>query len=150
MSSPLPHHHPLSRHPTLLQCTVPRKAWIDIIPHPLWRDNLILAAGQFYENQIWGDTVGGLFEVFPGSSCKQKDVVAWSPLGHVSGWEVSEMFWRRSNWSFDGCDNVLGPTNAWTSKRGEEPLVFETYLVSHRNEQIWPSTKTRLFSHLVT
>jgi hypothetical protein len=116
---------PPSFYPTLLQRTVPHEAWIDIIPDPTWRDNLIRARGNFDEDELWSDTVGGLFEGFPDSQCEQNGIVAWWPPWHVSGWEISEGFWRKWEWSFRGCGEILEATNEWRRKRGDEPLVFE-------------------------
>ena len=116
---------PPSLHPTEMQRTVPHESWIDIIPHPVWRDNLILASGSFDEDDLWVDVVGGLFEGFPASEVEQRGLIAWSPPWHVSGWELSEGFWRKWGWSLKGCGDALEATNRWREKRGEEPLVFE-------------------------
>ncbi|CAM1511641.1 Fc.00g091540.m01.CDS01 [Cosmosporella sp. VM-42] len=122
---PHPHALPPSLHPTALQRTVPHEDWIDIIPDPTWRDNVILALGTFDEDELWADTVGGLFEGFPHSEIEKRGVIAWSPPWNVSGWEASEGFLRKYAWSFKGCDGIIASTNNWRRKRGEEPLVFE-------------------------
>jgi len=121
----LPQEIPPSLHPTFLQRTIPHEDWIDIVPHPTWRDNIILAIGSFDEDELWSDTIGGLFEGFPASEIEQRGVIAWSPPWDVSGWEISEGFWRKWGWSFKGCEDVLKATNRWREKRGEEPLIWE-------------------------
>ena len=115
---------PPSLYPTVLQRTVPHEDWIDIIPHPVWRDNFIRAIGTFDEDELWADTVGGLFEGFPDSETERRGVIAWSPAWHVGGWELSEGFWRKWRWSLEGCEDVLEATNSWRNKRGEKPLCF--------------------------
>jgi hypothetical protein len=75
--------------------------------------------------ELWSDTIGGLFEGFPASEIEQRGVIAWSPPWDVSGWEVSEGFWRKWAWSFKGCGDALEATNKWRKERGEKPLVFE-------------------------
>ncbi|RDW73409.1 hypothetical protein BP6252_07316 [Coleophoma cylindrospora] len=122
---PSPHLIPATLHPTLLQRTVPHEDWIDIIPHPVLRDNILLAVGTFDEDALWSDVIGGLFEGFPGSEIEQRGVIAWSPPWHVSGWEVSEGFLRRWGWSLKGCEDMLDATNKWRSMRGEEPLAYD-------------------------
>jgi hypothetical protein len=124
---PLPPTHllPPSLYPTSLQLSTPHATWIDIIPDPTWRDNLILAAGTFDEDSLWSDCVGGLFEGFPDEEVGERGVVAWSPVWDVSGWEVSEGFWNRWGWSFAGCGEILKATNRWRMGRGEKALVFE-------------------------
>jgi len=99
---------PPSLHPTVLQRTVPHEEWIDLIPHPVWRDNIILAIGKFDEDELWSDTIGGLFEGFPASEIERRGVIAWSPPWDVSGWEVSEGFYRKWGWSFKGCGGGVG------------------------------------------
>ncbi|TAQ88727.1 hypothetical protein B7494_g2944 [Chlorociboria aeruginascens] len=79
---------PLSFYPTHLQLTVPHEHWIDIIPHRRWRDNLILAVGTFDEDELWSDTIGGLFEGFPASEVEYRGVVIWDPPWDVKGWEI--------------------------------------------------------------
>jgi hypothetical protein len=121
---PLVQSIPPSLQPTVLQRTILHEEWIDVIPHPVWRDNLIKATGTFDEDALWSDTIGGLFEGFPASEVEQRGVVAWSPPWDVSGWEVSEGFWRKWRWSFTGCEDVIEATNKWRKLRGEEPLSF--------------------------
>lgn len=123
---PYPPSHdsiPSSLYPTTMQQSVPHEEWIDAIPHPTWRDNLILAAGTYDEDQLWSDTIGGLFEGFPQSEIKKRGVIAWSPPWHYDGWELSEGFWRTWGWTMHGCDDILQATNKWRQKRGEPPLV---------------------------
>ncbi|PGH21385.1 hypothetical protein AJ80_03302 [Polytolypa hystricis UAMH7299] len=64
-SPSIPRSVPSSLQPTLLQRTVPYRDWIDMVPHPVWRDNLILASRTFDEDELWMDTLWGLFEGFP-------------------------------------------------------------------------------------
>ena len=116
---------PQSLHPTVLQRTVPHEGWIDIIPHPRLRDNCIRAIGTFDEDQLWSDTIGGLFEGFPDSEVEHRGVLIWSTPWSTSGWELSEGFWRRWGWLLGGCMDILDATNHWRRKRGEEPLTFE-------------------------
>ena len=125
--SPSPHDGtvPPSLRPTALQMAIPHEGWVDIIPDPAWRDNVLLAMGRFDEDDLWADTIGGLFDGFPHSEIERRGVIAWWPPWDAAGWEVSEGFWRKWRWSFKGCQDVLDATNKWRAKRGEEPLVFD-------------------------
>ncbi|EED12139.1 conserved hypothetical protein [Talaromyces stipitatus ATCC 10500] len=120
----LPNALPPSLYPTHLQRTIPHEDWVDIIPHPRWRDNLILALGTFDEDELWSDTIGGLFEGFPQSEIEHRGVIVWSPPWDVSGWEITEGFWNKWKWLLTGCEDMLVATNYWRAKRGEYPLVF--------------------------
>jgi hypothetical protein len=111
--------------PTLLQRTIEHQPWIDIIPHPGWRDNLILAQGTYDADDICSDVVGGLWDDVPGPDAAERGVIAWSPPWDISGWEVSEGFLKKWGWLLGGCDEVLEATNRWRRMRGEEDLVVE-------------------------
>jgi hypothetical protein len=117
---------PESLHPTHLQQTVPHEGWVEGIVHPVMRDNIIRAIGTFDEDQLWSDTIGGLFEGFPDSEVERRGVICWSTPWHFSGWEMSEGFLKRWGWSVKGCESdILGATNKWRTMRGEDPLVIE-------------------------
>ncbi|EXJ65426.1 hypothetical protein A1O7_01767 [Cladophialophora yegresii CBS 114405] len=119
---------PPSLHPTRLQRTVKHAAWIDILPHPVLRDNLIGAASSFDEDALWTDTVGGLFHGFAADlgAAEYGGGIVWDTPWDVSGWEVSVGFWRKYAWVFRGCEaEVLSATNQWRRKRGEHDLVWK-------------------------
>jgi hypothetical protein len=116
---------PPSLRPTLLQRTVSHEHWIDIIPHPVLRDNFIQATGKYDPDQLWSDSVGGLFEGFPDSETEHRGVVIWEPPWDFRGWELSEGFVRNWAWALKGCEDILVATNSWREKRGEEALVLE-------------------------
>jgi hypothetical protein len=120
-----PQSIPEQFHPTVVQRTVPHPSYIDAIPHPVWRDNLILAQGNYDEDDLCDDTCGGLWDGFPDSECQLRGIVAWSTPWHVSGWEISEGFFRKWGWVLKGCGDVLEATNRWRALRGEDPLVVE-------------------------
>lgn len=116
---------PPSLWPTPLQQTVPHEGWVDHVPDPVWRDNILRAIGQFDEDELWSDTIGGLFEGFPHSEVEQRGIVAWSPPWDISGWEMSEGFLRKWGWTLRGCKGAMEATNKWRQMRGEDPLVYE-------------------------
>lgn len=111
--------------PTLLQRTVEHQPWIDIIPHPTWRDNLILAQGTYDADDLCNDVVGGLWDEVPGPDVAERGVIAWSPPWDIGGWEVSEGFLKKWGWLLRGCGEVFEATNRWRRMRGEEDLVVE-------------------------
>lgn len=121
----LPDQIPPTLWPTKLQQTMPHEDWVDIVPHPQWRDNVLLALGTFDEDELWSDTMGGLFEGFPQSEIERRGVIVWSPPWDVRGWEVTEGFWKKWGFLMKSCDDILEATNYWRRQRGEEPLVFE-------------------------
>jgi hypothetical protein len=62
--------------PTTLQRTVPHEEWIDAMPHPVMRDDFILARTTFDEDDLWTDMVGGLFEGYPASDLELPGIIA--------------------------------------------------------------------------
>ncbi|KAF4974808.1 hypothetical protein FZEAL_8332 [Fusarium zealandicum] len=116
---------PPSLLPTALQGKIPHEGWLDIIPHPVWRDNVLLALGHFDEDDVWSDIMGGLFEGFPESEIEHRGVIAWSPPWDPSGWELSEGFVRKWTWMFRGCEDLLATTNKYRQSRGDKPIVLE-------------------------
>ncbi|KAL9077058.1 MAG: hypothetical protein Q9157_003506 [Trypethelium eluteriae] len=121
-SSLLPEHLPPDLRATSLQLTVPHEPWIDTIPHPGWRDNLIRLSGTYDEDDLWSDTIGGLFEGFSGDESQRRGVIAWNPAWNIGGWEMGEGFWWKWGWTMSGCEGVLEATNRWRRMRGEMPL----------------------------
>lgn len=116
---------PPSLIPTELQCSIPHEDWVDIVPHPRWRDNMLRALGQFDEDELWSDTIGGLFEGFPDSEIEHRGVIIWSTPWDIRGWEISPGFWEKWGWTLNGCEDIIEATNHWRRIRGETPLVDE-------------------------
>ncbi|TVY26175.1 hypothetical protein LHYA1_G005365 [Lachnellula hyalina] len=116
---------PPSLEPTPLQRAVTHDKWINILPHAVWRDNCILAAGTYDSNDMRRDFLGGLWEGFPGSEAERRGLIAWSTPWEISGWEVSEGFIEKWGWLLKGCKGVMEATNRWRALRGEEPVVIE-------------------------
>jgi hypothetical protein len=72
------HTLPLTLRPTQLQSTVSLPHWVDIIPHPRMRDNLINAMGGFDAEVLWVETVGGLFLGFAADAgAEAKGAMVW-------------------------------------------------------------------------
>jgi hypothetical protein len=106
--------------PPLLQLTLPQRTvkhadWIDNIPHPVWRDNLILAAGTYDKDDLCDDVVGGLWDGFPHPECAFRSVIAWSPSWDYSRWEISEGFCNKWGWSLKRCGGLLEASSRWRS-----------------------------------
>ncbi|KAH8648984.1 hypothetical protein BGZ60DRAFT_422771 [Tricladium varicosporioides] len=109
--------------PTPTQLAVIHDPWIDLLPCPQMRDNLILADGNYDEEELCGDLVGGLYEGFDEVECK--GIMVWGEPWSPTGWEATEGFVRKWGWILRGCHEAVQATNYWRSKRGEEKLVIE-------------------------
>ncbi|KAF2820958.1 hypothetical protein CC86DRAFT_359537 [Ophiobolus disseminans] len=106
---------PATLTPTAIQCTIEHHPWLDLIPLPQLRDNLILAdaAGQLDEYQLCHDLCGhqSAPDGFSG-------VLVWRDPWDASGWEITGKFLERWGWVLQDCWELWVSTNYWRTKRG--------------------------------
>lgn len=114
---------PPSFESTPLQRQIAHDVWIDMVPWPNMRDNLLLNRGKFDEDDLCVDMVGGLYEGF--DEVATRGMIVWGEPWSETGWEVSEGF--ATKWSFllKGCHTLIESTNRWREIRGEERLVID-------------------------
>lgn len=96
--------------PTYEQQTVPHKMYIDMLPWPSLRNNLIAAPNVVNEEEFTLDMASGELKVW--------GLTPWDPLG----WEVGDQFLKK--WWFLLDAGILQATNFWRSQRGERSLTF--------------------------
>ncbi|KAL6233787.1 hypothetical protein BDW75DRAFT_214137 [Aspergillus navahoensis] len=122
---------PASLQPTPLQLTVPHHPWLDLLPIPQMRDNLILAEagvgeGCGYDDvQLCRDMCGyGTLSIPADRSAGNGEtgIIIWRDPWDPEGWEVTETFLRRWGWVVAGCMELFRATNRWRAVRGERPL----------------------------
>ncbi|PYI33845.1 hypothetical protein BP00DRAFT_468713 [Aspergillus indologenus CBS 114.80] len=111
------HALPASLQPTLVQRTVVHHPWLDLLPHPAMRDNLILAGEAYDESRLCLDMkgLGSVHGQYSG-------IIIWSDPWDPSGWEITEPFSRSWEWVLRGCWEIFHSTNAWRARRNEEAL----------------------------
>lgn len=114
---------PASLRPTALQQTVKHDVYIDVIPCPAMRDNLIRNLADLDEDDLCDDLMGCMFEGFDGP--EKRGFIAWNDPWDVDGWEVTEGFVRKWGFLLAGCAGMMKATNRWRRLRGERPLVLE-------------------------
>jgi len=113
------HSLPLALRPTKSQCQTPHHPWLDLLPDPVMRDNLIRESGGYDEGELCDDLIG-LFS----ASAERNGLIVWGEPWDPSGWEVTKPFLKHWGWVLRGCDELLQATNYWREKRGEPPLNF--------------------------
>lgn len=107
---------PLGLRPTPLQYSTQHHPWIDLLPIPRLRDNLL-------ERDVESFDEDGLCCAFTGRGHqKGAGVIVWRDPWDCSGWEVTEEFVRSWGWVIAGCWDLFRSTNMWRAKRGERPL----------------------------
>ncbi|KIM96226.1 hypothetical protein OIDMADRAFT_170938 [Oidiodendron maius Zn] len=114
---------PASLHPTQLQRQICHHPWIDTLPIPGMRDNLLLASDSYDELQICADLLG----IYNESADRSGMIVSGDPWD-PAGWEVTESFAKQWGWTIRGCEQLFLSTNHWRTRRGEKPLRFERLL----------------------
>ncbi|KAK7422695.1 hypothetical protein QQX98_001483 [Neonectria punicea] len=111
---------PSGLRPTTLQYSTQHHPWIDLLPIPRLRDNLL-------ERDIESFDEEGLCCAFTGRGHRQgAGVIVWREPWDCSGWEVTEEFVRSWGWVIVGCWDLFRSTNMWRAQRGERPL-FKAY-----------------------
>lgn len=108
---------PMTLRPTALQRRVDHHPWIDILPCPRMRDNLLRAEDTYDEEKLCSDLIR-----YP-----QSGVIVWGDPWDPNCWEITEEFFDDWSWSVDGCDLLLDSTNRWREIRGEVLLSFDRY-----------------------
>ncbi|KAK9341868.1 hypothetical protein V1522DRAFT_359117, partial [Lipomyces starkeyi] len=116
------YHLPPTLRPTLLQRTVPHHPWIDLLPSPTLRDNILRAGVDFDDTELCFDLVE-FCSLAAGS--EQRGLIVWGgdPCNPYS-WEVSEGFASKWGWVIHGCSELFLSTNYWRETRGEKKLLF--------------------------
>jgi hypothetical protein len=116
-------HIPLDLQSTPLQSSKSPPFWINAIPFPRLRDNLILMAGQYDSRELLLDLGLRVYEGF--DDIERCGFLVWGDPWLVAAWEVSEGFVRRWGFLLKGCSEVIEAANRWRILRGDERLVVD-------------------------
>jgi len=114
---------PPSLRPTYLQKTIPHESWVDILPYPAMRDNILLNQDDMDVDALCEDFVGGMEKGL--SEVESRGLILWGEPWREDGWEISEGFARKWSFLLKGCAALIDATNKWRETRGEERLVEE-------------------------
>jgi hypothetical protein len=112
---------PPALQPTKLQRVVEHHPWIDILPFPELRDNILRQGEDYDDSPLCWDLVE-LCHVPSGRS----GLIVWGESWDPKGWEVTEKFAKNWGWLLRGCTDLLWSTNSWRRKRGERDIYFDT------------------------
>ncbi|KAH8660191.1 hypothetical protein BX600DRAFT_55050 [Xylariales sp. PMI_506] len=112
-----PETPPLSLRPTVFQQAADHDLWIDSVPWPQMRDNLIRHQAAFDHDEFCSDVSGGLFEGF--NYTQTHGVIIWGEPWSEDGWELTDGFVKKWNFLLEGCDQLIEATNRWRDLRGD-------------------------------
>ncbi|KAL3475727.1 hypothetical protein BJX99DRAFT_229199 [Aspergillus californicus] len=148
---PLNPNIPPSLIPTNLQQSRYHSTWINVIPFPRIRDNLIRREGHFDHGELMQDLTGELMpsilatgrrstsgtvtgpedrlSLFLPSGIDTDEVTAgrnglivWGEPHELRSWEATPGFLAKWTWVVEGCEELVEISNAWRIERGEEPM----------------------------
>lgn len=107
--------------PTPTQQAIVHHPWIDLIPIPRFRDNILIAmhTGLIDDDELCADLLR-----FDGSPGDSPALIVWTDSWDIRGWEASVPFLRKWGWLINGCSDLYLATNEWREKRGEKRLTF--------------------------
>lgn len=110
--------------PTVLQTTIPHHPWLDTLPFPRMRDNLLrIGSGSNMNDTVTYDP-DDLCHWMIGIDPDQREggLILWGDPWDPTSWEVTTEFVSRWGWALKGCTQLFMSTNYWRRKRGEKPL----------------------------
>ncbi|KAK1513786.1 hypothetical protein CABS01_07192 [Colletotrichum abscissum] len=109
--------------PTETQLTTIHHPWLDFLPLPRMRDNLIKAGDDWDDEALCLDMVGD------GDAPSGKGgMILWGEPWDPNSWEVTEDFVEKWRWILEGCEEIIRSSNYWRAKRGEKRM-------RHRGQQ---------------
>lgn len=114
---------PPSLRDTWLQQTTPHDMWVDMIPCPRLRDNILSYERFIDEEDFCIDSMGGLFEGF--NDIELNGLLVWGEPWSETGWEVTPGFAKKWGFLLKGCDALIDATNKYRAARGEDSLMIE-------------------------
>ncbi|KAI3583845.1 hypothetical protein IWW34DRAFT_597196, partial [Fusarium oxysporum f. sp. albedinis] len=129
--------------PTQVQMSLNHFSWIDCLPCPIMRENLISHEFNFSHVDFLRDLVGTLINldlfkapILPmstnrGNLAGDQDTVAagsglilWGEPHLIDSWEIIPDFLLKWGWTIMNCQGLVNSTNHWRMSRGETPLLL--------------------------
>ena len=110
--------------PTKLQREVQHHPWLDLLPVPALRDNILagIRDGRFDEDELAQQLVCDLLKT---DAIQNAHLMIWGNSWEIDGWEFSSEFLERWASILVDCPQVLRATNRWRGLRGSPPLDFD-------------------------
>ncbi|KAJ0308709.1 hypothetical protein COL516b_003254 [Colletotrichum fioriniae] len=103
--------------PTETQLTTVHHPWLDFLPLPRMRDNLIKAGDDWDDEALCLDMVGDA-----DAPSGKGGMILWGEPWDPNSWEVTEDFVEKWRWIFKGCEEIIRSSNYWRAKRGEKRM----------------------------
>ncbi|KAK5047478.1 hypothetical protein LTR84_006575 [Exophiala bonariae] len=111
---------PVNLKPTSLQRTVEHHPWIDLMPDPVMRDNILLLGDNYDDEPLCHDIVDNRH------GKQSESLIVWGDPSRLESWEIGEDFYKKWSSILQGCHGLFKATNNWRAKRGE-PKLFVSF-----------------------
>lgn len=113
---------PTSLLPTSLQETVVHHPWIDLLPFPILRDNMLklLALGLLDDDELCFD----ILELSDRDLSTRPAMIVWGDPSDWKSWEINDAFLCKWGLLLRGCSDIIAASNYWRNTRGEKPIVW--------------------------
>ncbi|KAM0351615.1 hypothetical protein ACHAPU_002625 [Fusarium lateritium] len=114
---------PESLRPTKLQTEIEHHPWVDLLPIPQLRDNMLrgYTSGAIDEDELCVDLLG----LTSSQGLEDAYLIVWGEAHDASSWEVSVGFLKKWGWLLKGCTELIESTNRWRQQRGEAKLDIQ-------------------------
>jgi hypothetical protein len=141
---------PIDLLPTQLQMNIPHPTWMDAIPFPGIRDNLIRRQHLFNHRHFLEDIIGDLVYLHPLPAPSQnglvstpssqlqrkeddghhisdgKGLILWGDPHVKENWEATAFFLKKWAWAVEGCRELVDISNKWRRTRGGYSLQISS------------------------
>lgn len=128
--------------PTQLQMNLPHPSWMDVLPFPEVRDNLIRNQEKFDHVAFLEDLVGDMVYTTPSylhslapwrmkerrlqvesqGEADDKSLILWGEPHLKESWEATPRFLTKWAWVAEGCRDLVRISDTWRASRGENSL----------------------------
>jgi hypothetical protein len=102
--------------PTALQNIVEHHPWIDLLPIPQLRDNILQRGVDSFDEVA-------LCTAFTGLGHERgTGILVWGESWDAGGYEVTQELIRSWGWLFTGCSDLMRSTDLHRARRGERQM----------------------------
>ncbi|KAH8690312.1 hypothetical protein BGW36DRAFT_307796, partial [Talaromyces proteolyticus] len=119
--------------PTRSQMANVHSTWINILPFPKLRENLMNCEASFDHGEFMHDLVGGLVDVTRFTrpilhadddevTTGRNGLIIWGEPYLMESWEATPGFLTKWGWVVEGCQELIESSNRWRTARGEEAI----------------------------
>lgn len=129
---------PVNLFPTQLQMNEPHPTWMDFLPFPEIRNNLIRRQSMFNHLSFLQDVVGDRSYLRPAAHAvldqtevdraahgSEHGLILWGEPFLKESWEATPHFLAKWAWAFEGCREIYETTDRWRRSRGLLPAWGE-------------------------